>query len=468
MHGRLRLSCSLPRRPYRWLSVCAALLMGTVGCSEPPSLDLTDETIAEFATLPGLQQSSSQSLRQHFVLLEAEQATPLQLKRPEIPESENVAAVFVGLFAKNFISSQLETSDELLPWPNFTPDKKQLERIRLFRRRLEPRRAKAATALDRPKCNFNIDPTRGWYADPSFLDAVKLYMRLEAFLAVDRLAENDLTAATEAITRMFRLVELLSFEKSVNARLLAGNLRQETLQVLGAALRHPAADAKIVKHFYSLLEYQLTRWPSDADAWIGDRAMALVSYEAVRKDGLITLMTEADIRELMVNRSLSSLISDATNGADDDELFFLEEMGKIIKSCYEGEGAERRPVPYFRRQEVFVELVKAQQRKIDADEFPLVAAKLFLPNIRQGHALQAADRARVEMWTIALAAAIGLPLPEHKINPVNGERYHTTTEPRQILVLDSDGESQSEAKEIVVVPRFRDTTRRSALKSPSL
>jgi len=430
---------------------CALLLAVFAGCGDSNSVVLDDESLAEFAKLPGLQKSTLEELRHHYQLLETEKATPLQLKKPAVPIEQNIAAVFVDLFPKNFLPQQLETSDELFPRPKFAPDKALLEQIQLFRRRLEPKRAQVVVALDREHCDFGLDHAQSWYADYSILNAVTLYVRLEAFLAAERLEANDLTAASGALKRMFRVIELLSFEKGARARLLAANLRVDALSVLSATLTHVAADASLAREYYHLLENQLTSWPNDADAWIGDRARDLVAYEVIRNGLLLNLLSEAEIRKLVINHSSRKIHEIAAAGADKDELFYLEEMRRIIHSCNEGEGSERRPVPYYRRKGVFVDLVRAQQEWIDADEFPFAAAELFLPQVQQGHSMQASDRARVEMWAIGLSTALGYRENTYKLNPLHGQEYHVTVETHNVVVLDS---ATQLAKQVVVVPRF--------------
>jgi len=454
-------------RQARPLAIVLVVTTAFAGCSEEQSIDLTPETLEKFAALEGMQQSTSEPLRRHYDLLVAEKTTPLDLRKPALTPEQNVAAVFDALFSKSFLSQQLEKSAEMFPRPRFDVDTKLLERIILFRRRLEPQRSKVAAALSRPQCDFGLDPARGWYADASILDAATVYVRLEAFLAAERLSENDLAAAADAVKRMFHMVGLLSNEMDVRARLLAGNLREEALSVLSATLHHMAADETTAREFYHVIENQLAHWPNDADAWIGDRARNLVSYEAVRKEALFTLLTEPELRRMMLNHRSKNLNATAAEGADSDQLFYLDEMQKILASCNKEEAEGRQPVPYFMRRHFFVDLVKAQQRKIEAGEFPLVAAEMFLPHMQQGHALQAADRARTEMWSLALAISLDMPPTKYELSPVSGQKYHVAAEPRNVVVTaygneDSSGNQSTAWSEAVVVPRFVNAAKRSA------
>lgn len=435
-------------------ALCLSLILVVAGCSESDTIELDEKTMAELATLPGLRQSTRAELREHYQQLEAEGATPLGMRRPPLPEEENAAAIFADLFAKSFLKHQFEKSAELMPGDDFSISDDHLQRIQLFRRQLEPQRAKAATALDRPKSDFGIDHALGWYADPTYLQAVTLYVRLEAFLAAERLDQNNLTAAMKANTRMFRVAELLSFERDVNARMFAVGLRDEALTVMAAVLRHNAVDSATARHYYHLLENQLVRWPNDASAWIGDRAVVLVSYEAVRQGLFHTLLTPDELPAMLLNHNSKNLNADAAQGVDNDELFYLDEMRTIIDSCNAGTGNQRRSVPFYRRRDVFARMLQSQQRKTDAGEYPLVAAELFLPHIEGEHRMQAVDRARVEMWCLALATSLGQPPPDYKTNPVSGEPYHVSVEPRDVVVLESKQVTPESASEVIVVPRF--------------
>ncbi|REJ66736.1 MAG: hypothetical protein DWQ31_13545 [Planctomycetota bacterium] len=461
-------ACPAPDRLFALLlprSLAVVLLAAALcGCQSETQFELTDESIEEMATLPGLRLSTDERLRHHYDLLQAEGTTPLQLRRDVPPEEDNVAAVFAGLFAPNFLPGKVAESHELFPRPAFEFDDVRLRKAKFFLRGLDDERAEVSRALDRPVCDFGLDPARGWYTDWSILQAVTLYIRLEAFFAAVRLDEDDLTAAGAAIARMLRMVEYLSRERDLQSRLLAADLRKESLAVLASFVAHPLVEDAHLRTFANLLQNQLARWPDEADAWHGERARALVAYEAVRRGFLFTMLTETEQRELMMSREGRRANVEARRNADADELFYLDQMRTIINRLHDVDGPNKVPVPYYRRQDVFRDFAKARQQKLDAGEYPFVAARLFLRDLQENHALVALDRARVEMWTIGLAASAGLPPPEYQTNPANGAPYQVHVESHQAIVSGANGEGDLTDENVVIVPRLNTREGRAAVR----
>ena len=213
---------------------------------------------------------------------------------------------------------------------------------------------------------------------------------------------------------MFRVDALLADLKHVAARLTAARLRGETLRVAEAVAGHPQATPELLRLLQQLVAEQLTQWPPDADAWIGDRAMGLHAYEMVRDGQLLNLLTVEEIRKLGKQQEIGSFTQAVTHSLDQDELFYLQSMRSIIESCSE---------PYYRRQSAIAEFAAHLDQLRDTPRFPLFAAQVLLVNLDRGLRLQALDRARCEAFSLVLSAAAGATVTPSPVNPFTGKPF---------------------------------------------
>lgn len=172
-----------------------------------------------------------------------------------------------------------------------------------------------------------------------------------------------------------------------------------------------------------MVRRHLENWPSDAAAWVGDRAMVLHSYEMIRAGLLAHLLTKEELISFARNDSLNDLGPAIRNSVDNDQRYYLAAMRNIIDACRQ---------PYHHRKAVLSALQQDLDAKRDSIGFPLAAAHLFLVDVQQGQELQAQDRALAESWALALAA--NLDPPETQLNPVSGRPYLVTREPTRVTV----------------------------------
>ncbi len=150
----------------------------------------------------------------------------------------------------------------------------------------------ARKALDRPRCSFEIDFMLGYSAELPFLESVWICARLEAFWAAEVLAnDDDPQEALDSITYMLQWAEHLTAAKHPSVRFEAAFLRADALRVLQKTVHSPRIGKGHLEKTYALLQRQLAAWPSDANAWIGDRALTMHAYESIRVGAIAGLLT---------------------------------------------------------------------------------------------------------------------------------------------------------------------------------
>ncbi|NLX95802.1 MAG: hypothetical protein GXY83_06470 [Rhodopirellula sp.] len=399
-------------------------------CKDGPSTsdrEPVPPTSADFGQLPGLQATTNLELRAELARIVEEGGTPEQLTRSRVADAVNVAAGLRGLFPDTECASILHSSSERYPAGEFAFTPGSLAAALQFAKRYDSQLRMAREAFRRPVCDFAIDYGAGFAADLSWIDVVRICARLEAFAAAECLAGEDLNGAVDAVDRMLRMATCLAAEKHATARLEAAFLRAETLAVLQAAAVHPQVAANDLARIGVTLGNDLAAWPNDASAWIGDRAFGLHAYEVVRAGQAAALLTEDELVEFSQEGILADFPVRARRTVDEDQLYYLQAMRRIIESCEK---------PYFSRDRVFADLRNDLQQRRNSDDFPIIAGWLLLPGVEQGHAIAAQDRAHCEAWSLAICRATGQQSPKFEINPLNGTTYRITMDGDWIRVGD--------------------------------
>ena len=373
-----------------------------------------EQTLESLADLPGARETTHALLRAESARITEEGGTPAQLVQNDLPPTENAAIALADLFAQKSLGWIGDRTEALFPVGRFQFNPVAMEGLNRF---LEDHRFELDgldEALLRGNCDFQIDFRRGFFADTSFVDTVSICARFEAFRVAQHLAANEPIEAVSPLRAMFRLIGFLASERSVEARLSAAVLRSEALLVLEAIAQHPATTSSEVIALYQIIQEQIQSWPSDSAAWIGDRALAMHSYEVIRIGKLMMLLTTDEIEIFRAEGMLRNMPSALKRTADQDEHYYLDVMRKIIASC------DR---PFHTRKALFQQIRSDLRDLRDTSDYPVAAARLFLTDIERGQAIQARDRALTEMWAIALALAAGLDPPDFRINPYSGKEY---------------------------------------------
>lgn len=409
------------------LTVGLAAIGAGWGCRGGQTSSPEEFDAEKYGSLPGLSAVPLPALRDELARIVEEGATPELLDSEESPDEENAAAVLRELFDPKKIASILEEADGIYPPAKrgFSFDPIRLQRAVAFRKSYDAQRLRARNALRRPQCDFGLEHRAGQFADLSFVDVVRLLERLEAFQAAEQLADEKLDDAIQTLGVMLHLAECLARQKHVVTRGQAAFLRSEALLLLNAIVHHPKLARKQVEKLYGLIDSQLARWPDDAETWIGDRALGMHCYEVVRDGRILMLLGPEDIERLGGDEVLGQVTEAARRTVNQDELYYLKTMRRVIESCQE---------PYYKRVGLFEDIRNDLQIKRGTAEFPLVAGNLLLPNVDEGHAIQARDRALCEGWALALAAATGRKRPPFEKSPWTGALYQVVQENGRVEV----------------------------------
>ncbi|MCH8922612.1 MAG: hypothetical protein IIA67_05635 [Planctomycetes bacterium] len=467
-----------------WMLLIAVAL---VGCDNRPGpIELsTDADVQALGELPGLRATADTRLLDELARIEQQGGTPKLLRR-EVPDEENVWKGLERLYFPEFRQSNAEKTTEIFKRLYFRRregdrylviDPKVLAEAARFREAKQERQEAAWHALDRPQCDFGLDPMMGLMADLTFIDTVRVCAHLEAFLAADFLvlggAAGDVSADQEDLAQgpprkataqenpiesfemMLRLADLLAQQKHLATRKSGAIVREDAWVVLRAIVDHPKTTLDDLAKLYQIVEKQLTAWPADADVWIGDRALGMHSYELVRGGHLDLLVGKEQLAQFDRDGVSADLPTAVMEHIDEDELFYLQTMRKIIAAC-RTPAAKRTAATFEARRKVLADMQQQLNRR-RYDVQTLVACRVLLPEIRPSMARLAEDRAACEAWALALAEASGQPRPKlvPRLNPVDGSEYKMRTETdgkQAVVVVWRTGEGIGGAKQPVLVP----------------
>ena len=392
-----------------------------------------DELIESLGDLPGARQTTHAQLRAEIARITSEGGTPKLLMQSDLPPAENVAVGLSELFAVGSLRHLDERAEKLFPLGRFRFNPIVLENVNRFQDQHTVELDRLAAALRRPACNFEINFRRGFFTGTSFVETVRICARFEAFQVAQRLAVDQPIEAILPLQAMFRLIQLMAAERHVEARLAAAALRADALLVLEAIAQHPLTTRSELVALYQIIQDQLRNWPPDADAWIGDRAMTLHSYEVIRIGQVFMLLTSDEMKIFDAEGMLRNMPSALKRTADHDEYYYLQTMRKILESCRQ---------PFYQRKALFLKIREEFYDLKNTEDFPVAAARLFLTDVERGHAIQARDRALTEIWAIALALAAGFDPPNYRVNPYSGKEYQVLKEAAAVSVWtgeDDDG-----------------------------
>ena len=426
------------------LSIVCAIVCG---CRDSQSTAEMHDMLRDYGRLPGLRQTTHDGLRDELARIEEESATPEQLMSGGIPDNNNVAVALSELFAERKLSTILERSTEIYPPDGFRFDPLRLQRAADFVNRHRRQLDNLRRALKRNQCDLRLDHLKGYAADTSFIELVRICGRLEAFHVAELLAAGKRAEAIHSLSSMLTLARWLGAEKHAVARLQAAFLRSEAWDVLSAVAEHRETTDETIVQLEQLVSDHLAVWPDDRDAWVGDRALGMHAYEMIRAGHLQSLLTVDELKMFSDEGIGGELAVAVHRHLDEDQMYYLSTMRRLIDGC-------RRP--YYERKQLFEQLRSDLQQRSGRSDYPFIAARLLLIDVERGHQIQAQDRALAEGWAVALALAVGHDAP-FTLNPLTGRPYHVSVEETRVVVSDtaaigSDGDRR------LVVPRVRVST----------
>ena len=451
--------------PSRWnLLFLMFSLLCCPACKQRESPTKSPVDLTRYAALPGLTNTHNGDLQAELARLIAEQATPLQLisvassssaDQPSLeamPAAVSAVSRLDKIFPPNFRESGREQLAKVWPAEGFEFSPATLHVIAALTQRYRSKREQYEKLVSELDFQLPVDHLLGLSADTAYLDAIEIGQRLEGLYVALLLSAGDAEAAIEPLRLMLRVSELLAREKSIVSRGAGAVRRGEALQVLEGIAKHSAATPSVHRQLKMLLDQQLERWPADANAWIGDRAQGLHTYELVRGGYLLSLFTYDEIREYRDEVGIDKLAEIVANNVEHDELFYLHTMRDVIDACRK---------PHYERGSVFRQIENNLELLRARHTYPFVADQLLLLQLEQGSRLMALDRARCEAWALALRIAGGHTPSEPTINPLTGDEFFVEVTDTQVIVDAIDPQQDSPA---AIVPRLSGSNYEAAVR----
>ena len=441
--------------------ICAQLAMPS-GCHRNArSQKDPAEAFDGYADLPGLQATHHHQLKAEYAMLVAERATPKLLDQDAgTVFGEDNSSNLVNLLSEQFNSSAVEygisRTDRIFDGDYLQWDSVNLMQASQFARQYEKQRSALREALRDGNVFVRIELSRGVGMNIEFIDEARRHDRLEMFHAADQVVSGDLNGAIGSLQVMFLLQEKLGAAQHVVARLSAAKCRRESQSLVQAIASHASVAPEHLQSLRQMFAGQLTAWPDDSRAWVGDRAQGLHMYEMIRDGHLMSLLTEEEFVKHTTDRSLEAFLAAADRSIDSDEYFYLRWMRSLIDDC------DR---PYHEREATFDRLRNELKELQQSPEYPLIADRLLLKGIQQGQQQQALDRAWVEAWTNALTLAVEERSPPFATNPLTGRSYNIAFENGNVIVSRIDP-SDIDARVLVPLHRTERVSRGLPLLPP--
>ncbi|MFV2068132.1 MAG: hypothetical protein ACC645_14250, partial [Pirellulales bacterium] len=219
-----------------------SLAWGTSACrdrSPDGQAPIDRSLITALAALPGASQSPDPELRAQIARIRREGTGPLELCHPPVPKDQNAAAELLTLLGGDLLESAGPRAEAYFPRGVFQFDSDRLAEIVSFRRSFSETVVRVRRAIGHGVCDFGIDFRRGYFVDRSFVDAVTLYQRLEAFHVAEMLDVDQPERALPSLHGMFAWLEPLALVPHVEARLAAARLRGDAMNVVAQWANHP-------------------------------------------------------------------------------------------------------------------------------------------------------------------------------------------------------------------------------------
>ncbi len=445
-------------KKYRSFAPAVLVLLFVAGCSRQTPRQKEIEAVENLADLPGLTRSHDRLLKSELARLVSERATPALLSERDSGSANSSDCIremdtsLNNVLAPREVQLLLGRLQKAQPEGPLTFGPLRSRQVAdLHHRFLETLRQYRKVLL-RPGFAFHVNWRRGLLADLTFIEHAQLAHRLEALAANEALSQGRPSEAVLPLRNMFQIDQNLARIGHAVARLEAAKLRRHALYVTQAVVQHRRATRTVYRECLRVVAKQLSNWPNDEDAWIGDRAVGLHTYELVRAGDVLSVLMPKEIEAMTQAGELEAFVAATIQFVDSDERTYLATMREVIASCKQ---------PYYQRRQTLSDIVRRVEQLRDTPRYPLFAAKVLFPGIESGHRIQASDRARIEAWTLALATALGDSRPDLKVNPMTGKPYEVTSTYREVLVQRFLGPDQSEA---IHVPRRAQTAASPASK----
>ena len=454
------------------LLACFTLLVVFSGCSKPQvEQDKPENPCAGFPKTHGclshLRESTHPELSKEYALLVEQQHTPCQLMKLDAYPGRNTAALLRKAFSRSRTEDILADTNFLTRDNRFEFDPLLLKKIRTLAEDYKYKNILIREAVELPNCIFEYKHTQGLMADDSFIEDVQAASQLQELAAANYIYNtrrssalpNDTTTETESVDQtaktssdnsktldpdlketincvqtIFKLAGYLSEVKQIRARLTAESIRAQACRILEAVVHDPRCDQETLVELRKVVQDALAQWSSDAEMWIGDRALGLYTYEVVRDGLILSILTEEEEAIFSQDGTLKYLTETTRENADEDQIYYLKTMRNLIDSCQRD---------FYKRPLLGQKIVEDLENLEHSLNYPIVAAKILLPGVDKALLLQMIDLTRVQAWSVALDIATGKK-PQENINPINGEPFLITQTEKEIIVRATPEEGKAE------------------------
>lgn len=414
----------------RQLVTIACCIACLVGCTK--TVPTLEELVQQASTLPGVRGSQHSQLREEFRLVEQSGTLPEQLNRKPTAKSENAAIALGEVFAESsLVTDASEDAGALLRMlPASNREVAGKESGALTAKYLhEIEKLTAASQL--PDCDFGLKFERGFFNDINFLPPATAACRL---LLVDAIysGTHSSGSAAKKFRDAWKWTDWLAESGHMEARVQASLLRREALWVADYLANRPECTKVELLSIQSTLERSLDNWPPVRKALEGERALAIATYEALRLGLIDMLFTLEERGQLRADGVYASLRESGPEQIDADQAAYLEYMRAVLAVADK---------PFYQRAAALAECDRLLRSSEQVESgYPWFANHLFVlrESLTLAQAELARDRARVEGWLHALAAATGSSPPRSKVSPLNGETYVVQPRGEHLLVALGD------------------------------
>lgn len=405
--------------------VLAGWLGLVVGCGQPT----VEEKILACSEPTGALASSDRELVDRIRQIEEQRGWPSQLDRPAVANESNAAIALADCYSDP-LHLRLRPRVEVLLEPGADSE----ERAK-FLKRHELLIRKTAAAVDRPRCQFEVGHRYGFFAHMGYLDDASLAARL-LHLRASRDDLGDRAPETLAdLQRSLRVAHWLSRVRRIEARVLACTLREQALDTIRQRIEAGDYQRFEAEQVYSLLRDQLADWPEDRRMLIGERATVMHAYEAIRAGLLGRLITLEERRRLDESGLLERMEAATPQAIDADERGYLLTLQAVIDVS-------------DRSQPIRTMALKTELGRLST--LPTLFARgLFLLDLPDALHRAARDRALVEAWTLALAAAADFKPPPFRLSPLSDKPYEADSLAEGAAILYGEG-----ADDVVELPKL--------------
>lgn len=323
-------------------------------------------------------------------------------------------------------SMLIDQSGQILPAGPLVLGPTEIARARELVERYALSRSRFPQSLPPLGASLGWRVTDGMLINLDFLDSLTAGCRLELLAGLVALADGIPEEALNSALINLHAADLLAQQRHLTMRLTAARLRQETLALIQQIVAHPAVTAAAFETLLARLDETLAHWPSDAEAWAGERATALHAYELVRDGFYLSLLTPEEVARLEERGVARTALRTIVQQVDDDELFYLHALRRMLAACRE---------PYFLREPFLAQLRSELDQRSSQGRPAMLAQELLLADFEASQRLLAEDLSRCEAWRLALAAALDRPLAVPPVNVLSGKPFPLERTTREVRLL---------------------------------